>query len=334
MKILFVRQYAPGVFSTFIDKDIQILQSQHEVRVFQFSGFKNLPALFQAVQWCDLTFSWFGKLHAFFAVMFSKVLGKKSLVVAGDDDVTNYEVAGRPYGLCAHPVKKWFAYFIFGQSDLVVTISKFGLEEAIHNARAKTEKTRLIYHGFDYKLFKMFPGIAKEDSRIITVANINQENYHRKGLKLFVECAHLLPDNRFVLIGPSDTQTLDLLRSKASQNVTFAGPMEGRDLLEALSEAAVYVQASEWESFGCSVAEAMLCECVPVVSNRTGLPEVVGDAGYYIEHLEPQELADKIEIAMANPQMGKKARQRIIECFPLENRKKELLEAIRLFGDK
>ncbi|MEW6614769.1 MAG: glycosyltransferase family 4 protein [Thermodesulfobacteriota bacterium] len=329
MKILFIRQYAPGFFSTFIDKDFDILREEHEVVRFDFRGFQDLPAMVKKVQWCDLTFSWFGKLHAFFAVLLSKLLDKKSIVVSGDDDVTNYIVAGKPYGLCAHPIKRYFAYFIFSHTDLAIAISEFGLQETIFNAKADPKRTMLIYHGFDHSTFKLLPGIIKQGNIVITVAHINEENYHRKGLKLFVDCANLMKDINFIIVGPSDLNTLNLLKNRAGSNVSFIGPQYGQNLIETLGKASVYVQASEWESFGCSVAEAMLCECVPVVSKRTGLPEVVGDAGYYLEYLSPQELADTIKTALVNPQVGKLARQRIIEHFPLEKRRKELLETTK-----
>lgn len=88
MKILFVHQ---GL-QPFVKKDLDILQETHEVRCIELKGSfvdiaGNIIHLWAGVVWCDLTFSWFGKLHAFFAVLFSKMLRKKSIVIAGGDDV-------------------------------------------------------------------------------------------------------------------------------------------------------------------------------------------------------------------------------------------------------
>ncbi|MCJ7507212.1 MAG: glycosyltransferase [candidate division Zixibacteria bacterium] len=337
MKILFVHQ---GLQS-FVQKDLDILRSAHDVRPLQFTGRRGLPRnllpdlwqLCQGVLWCDLTFSWFGKLHAFFAVLFSKILGKKSVVVAGGDDVANCIIAGRPYGLCADPVGKWFAYFIFRQADLVVAISEYNWHETITNTSADPGKVVLVPHGFDGDVFHRLSGIHRENA-VVTIGTVDQESYDRKGLRLFVEAARLLPDSSFLLIGPHIDGAVRKLRSLAPGNVTLTGGLYGDSLLKLLSRCSVYVKASEWESFGCSLAEAMLCECVPVVSRRTALPEVVGDCGFYVDKLEPKELAEKIKLGLQNPQVGKMARERIIKNFPLGRRKEELLKAVSLLGDQ
>jgi hypothetical protein len=79
MKILFGHQE----MSSFVEKDLRILEQAHEVREYRFRGVRDLPGLVQNVMWCDITFSWFGKLHAFYAVLFSKLLRKVSHV--GDE---------------------------------------------------------------------------------------------------------------------------------------------------------------------------------------------------------------------------------------------------------
>lgn len=94
-------------------------------------------------------------------------------------------------------------------------------------------------------------------------------------------------------------------------------------------QAKLYAQVSVHESFDCSLAEAMLCECVPVVSRRAALPEVAGDCGFYADVLTLEVVAGKIREALdAEPTSAKRARQRIVQLFPLENRQVGLLEAI------
>jgi len=338
MRILFIY----SSLQTFVQKDLNILRSVHEVRPVQFTGrrglarnlFPDLRQLWQGALWCDLTFSWFGKLHAFFAVLFSKVLSKKAIVVAGGDDVANCIVAGRPYGLCADPIGKWFAYFTFRQANLVITISEYNWHETITNTGANPDKVVLVPHGFDGDVFHRLSGIHRENA-VATIATVDQENYHRKGLRLFVEAARLVPDVPFFLVGPHTDGTAHKLRSLTPNNVTLTGGLYGDRLLAVLSRCGVYVQVSEWESFGCSVAEAMLCECVPVVSRHAALPEVVGDCGFYVDSLEPSKLAIKIQEALQAPrETGRRARQRIVENFPLEKRRQELLTAIASLDEK
>lgn len=330
MKILFIYQ----ALSTFVEKDKHILEGVHEVRPVHFRGLSDIPILWHGTLWCDITFSWFGKLHGFFAVLFSKILGKKSVVIAGGDDATKYVVGGKKYGLFAHPIKKWFAYFVFKYADLVIPVSKFILNELFLYAESYPEKTKLIYHGFDPNLFKKSPNINRNNV-VVTIGDVCWENFYRKGHRLIIETATFLSHLQFAIIGPWLDNSISELKKIAPQNVTFTEGLYDKSLIEYLSQASVYIQASEWESFGCALAEAMLCECVPVVAKRTALPEVVGDCGFYVDKLEPKELVEKIQLALQNPQIGKIARERIIKYFPLESRREELLKAISsLLGDQ
>lgn len=55
--------------------------------------------------------------------------------------------------------------------------------------------------------------------------------------------------------------------------------------------AAVIVSPSFYEGFGMPALEAMACGIVPIVSNRSSLPEVVGDVGLLIDPDNPQTIA-------------------------------------------
>lgn len=320
MKIAFVYQQKVS----FVAKDLDILGSEHELRELRFGGLKQIVELWRAVGNCDLVFCWFGKLHAFFAVLFSKLRARKSVVVAGGDDVAREP--GIRYGLLAHPMKRWFALFIFRYADLVLAFSEYSRSEAINNAGADAAKVKRLYLGFDHRRIRAVPGINK-DAVILSVGGVRRENLRRKGLELFVRTAALLPDHRFVLVGAWLDDSIEHLRSIACPNVEFTGRTSDAVLLRLFSLAEVYVQVSLHEGFGSSVAEAMLCECVPVVSRRAALPEVVGDCGFYVDKATPEAVARQIEKALHST-LGPHARERIIREFPLETRREALLSAV------
>ena len=326
-KIAFIHQ---GEMS-FVSKDSDILRSRYQVRDIKFVQLKNITDVWKGIVQCDLAFCWFGKLHAFFAVLFSKMLRKKLVVVAGGEDVVN-EPEIR-YGMFAFWWKKWCPLFVFRYADLILSVSAFNLSETVQNARASNTETKLLYHGFDSNKFKMMD-VTEKEQLVITVGGVDWERLERKGYKRFVRSAAYLPEAQFALIGQWHDDAIDHLREVASNNVTFTGRVTDEELLKWFSRAKVYVQASVHEAFGCSLAEAMLCECVPVVSQRAALPEVVGDCGFYVDDLSPESVAEKVKEALSvSEDLGKKARQRIKTVFPLEKRKMELLRAIEGLRD-
>jgi glycosyltransferase involved in cell wall biosynthesis len=321
-KILFVYQ----VPLTFIEKDLEILKSAYEVRELRFRGLRDILSLFRGVLWCDATFSWFGSINAFFAVLFSNVLGKKSIVVAG-----GHEVVHEPeikYGMFSFWWKKWCPLYVFGHVDLVLSVSESTTQECIQNAKAHKGRIKLLYHGFDSEMYKHVEKIKKEPI-VITIGRVKADTLKKKGLEVFVQSASFLPETKFFLVGPWDDVTVNYLKETASPNVTLTGGLYGKDLVELCSRAKVYVQASYHESFGCSIAEAMLCECIAVVSRKAAIPEVVGDCGIYLDKLTAKDVAEKIKEALHAPgDLGKMARERIVNLFPLRKRKEDLIRAV------
>lgn len=326
MKILFIYQQ----MVSFVEKDLEILHSAHEVKTLRFrSGryiFADLIRMFFLVLWCDITFSWFGKLHTFFAVLFSKLFRKKLIVVSGGDEVAN--MSAEKYGMFAFWWKRWCPLFVFRHADRVLCISGFNKRETIMNAHADEKKITLIYHGFDSQKYKKVQEVNKE-RLVITVGGVDWERTKRKGYEVFVKSAAFLPDVKFILVGKWYDDSINYLKKVASENVKFTESVSQEELAILLGRAKVYVQASQHEAFGCSLAEAMLCECVPVVTRKAAIPEVVGDTGVYVDSINAVDVTKAIQYALALPaDYGAKARERIAKEFPLEKRKQQLLQVV------
>ena len=144
-----------------------------------------------------------------------------------------------------------------------------------------------------------------------------------------MHAASHFPDVPFVLIGRwSHDGAIEFLKKIATPNVRFTGFLSDIELKQYLVRAKVYAQLSYHEAFGCALAEAMLHECVPVVTNQYALPEVVGDSGYLVPFGNIPKTVDAIRNALTDTDSGKKARQRISHNFPLEKRRRELVSVI------
>ncbi len=158
------------------------------------------------------------------------------------------------------------------------------------------------------------------------MGNVERDNLLRKGHLPFAQAAALLPELEFRLVGKIKDPSGKELAALAP-NLDLTGWATDDALLEHFRQAWVYVQPSLHESFGVSVAEAMLAGCIPVASPYGALPEVVGDAGILLKSTDPQEIAGGIRLALECTDLDRqRARERILTEFPLEKRRQALIE--------
>ncbi len=323
MRILFVYDRK---MSSFIGKDLEILKKRHQIRIVRFSTILDAYSIWRGVCWCDLTFSWFGSVHSFFPVLYSMLLGKKSMVVAGGYDVACLPQIG--YGLFSFWWKKWLPRFIFRFADRILAVSKSTELDALRNAKVDPVKLSLVYLGFDPDVCGNHLHQSKE-KKVLCVGTVSNVNLLVKDLDLFVKASTLLPEVQFILAGKWMNGSIRYLKNIASPNMKFLGEVKQETLFSLMSESKIYVQVSRQESFGCALAEAMLCECIPVVTRVAALPEVVGNCGIFLTERSPEKLAVLIKRGLeSEPELGKRARQRIKSQFPLKRREESLLQAV------
>jgi glycosyltransferase involved in cell wall biosynthesis len=328
-KVLFVvpcKRYC----RSFMQWDRDLLKQEFDVRVvnvcldaYDVKGTLATPSrLIAGVAWADAVFCWFASREAFAGTALSQLYGKKTVVVVGGADVTTLSDIG--YGAALRPIWRFYSNYVLNKATKLLPYSKEA-EKRVLERLNDTAKTELIYLGIDVNIFK--PSDTKRKNRVVTVGNVNRRNLQRKGLETFVKSAVYLPDVEFLLVGQIVDDSVDYLRSIASKNVTFKGFLPKSELIRCYQEANVYVQVSAHEAFGVAVAEAMACECVPLVTGNGSLPEVVGDTGVYVTYGDPVATAEGIQKALESDK-GRMARQRIEKMFTLKRRQEALVKTI------
>lgn len=76
------------------------------------------------------------------------------------------------------------------------------------------------------------------------------------------------------------------------ERVLFKGYVSSRDLVDLYRRASLFVFPSFYEGFGLPPLEAMACGCPVVVSKVASLPEVCGDAAYYVNPYNVESIAE------------------------------------------
>jgi glycosyltransferase involved in cell wall biosynthesis len=102
------------------------------------------------------------------------------------------------------------------------------------------------------------------------------------------------------------------------ENVPYA------TLISAFKTAKVYCQLSYTESFCVAVLEAMACGCIPVVTDRDALPEVVGNVGFIVPYGDIEKTRNAIRLALLSTPSDSQAVRDRARTFSIERRNSEV----------
>lgn len=85
--------------------------------------------------------------------------------------------------------------------------------------------------------------------------------------------------------------------------IHFLGYVSQNELLALYNRAMMFVFPSLYEGFGIPPLEAMQCGCPVISSNTSSLPEVVGKAALLVDPKSVDDIAEKIESLIKNPEL-------------------------------
>ncbi|RMD50167.1 MAG: glycosyltransferase [Ignavibacteria bacterium] len=323
-------------FSTFVRNDYEILRKFDEVKPHRYiqgkSVLRHLVSQFELCFWllkhiwsAEIIYCWFADYHSILPSFLAKIFQKKFYLVLGGYDVTYLPEFN--YGSFKNPLRAFCARFSISNATLNLAVSEHVKKRALE--RVSKARIVTIYNGVTPFITKHDSNIKKEDI-VLTVAKVDSiQRMKLKGLDFFVKIAEQMPEIKFIMIGI----VIDLNEyfENIPSNLLIMGEMEQFKLVEFYQRAKVYCQFSKIESFGLSVAEAMQCECVPVVSDVGALPEVVDECGYILKNWNVEEAMKCIREALLNYTLiGERAKKRIETFFTIEKREKQLKKILSL----
>lgn len=308
--------------ATFIELDRALLAERHEVIDYRQPGrAPRVAELAAGLRRADVAVGWWASWHTFWPFTVAPLVRVPTLLIVGGFDIAAERDIG--YGYQLGGARKHLSRWIIRRATSLMTNSEYSRGEFERNVGLPASRVAVVHHGVPDP-FGSLP-TAKEPLAL-TVGNVDAANLERKGLRAFVEAAAALPEVEFVVAGKWFGDAADRLRALATPNVRLAGFVPDEELLRLYRRASVYVQASQHEGFGISVAEGMLAGCVPVASRAGALPEVVGDAGILLPDRGAEAVAAGVREALARgPEAGAAARERILRQFPVSGRRDGLL---------
>ena len=135
---------------------------------------------------------------------------------------------------------------------------------------------------------------AAREPYVLTVARIDNRKNHVRMLAAFERLVKEGLPHRWVVAGPRghgcEHFERALSRSPAASRVEWRREVSESELPKLYAQADLFLFASLGEGFGLPPLEAMAAGTPVVTSSITALPEVCGDAAWYVEPTDPERI--------------------------------------------
>lgn len=176
--------------------------------------------------------------------------------------------------------------------DRVFTVSEFSKRRMIEVFGTDPEKIHVIGNGVEDLFFKAGDdaiGKVEKTNEVVVLGGLR----YKKGGDYILETADALRRRgspiQIVVIGQTEADYRE--KAQRCSNITILGMVPDKELVGRLVRARALLLLSLYEGFGIPPLEAMACGTVPVVSNNSALPEVVGGGGLLFAPDQSDEIA-------------------------------------------
>ncbi len=184
------------------------------------------------------------------------------------------------------------------EADAVVAVSNFTKQKIIENYGIPSNKIKVVHNAVDFENYTLHEmhTLKKTKKIVLFLGRLTLQ----KGPDYFVYAAKKVleyyPDVVFVVSGSGDMERA-IIRKVAEMGMAdkfiFTGFLRGKDIREAYHMADLYVMPSVSEPFGISPLEALNCNTPVLISNQSGVSEVINHC-LKADFWDVDEIANKI----------------------------------------
>lgn len=336
--------------SSFVEKDTQIFREYFEVRTFNFEFGKKWKIPFQLVHQfifiiahigsAKICFIQLSGFHSLLPTFLFNILGKKSVIIAAGTDCHSFPSIG--YGNYQRPLLSFATKLSFKLCSLILPkhqslwhtnytydYKDFPEQGISYFNKGLNKPYSCIENGYDGNKFKKLD--QPVSNSFITIAGLLHRSSQQqlKGIDLILEAARHFPEFSFSIVGGEKEYFTDL-----PSNITLIPKTANAELPAILSRHQYYLQLSMAEGFPNALCEAMLCECIPIGSDVFSIPEIIGTTGYILKKRNKELFFSLLRSLTVNDteKNGALARERILNNYTLDKRKKKFEEVLRKFG--
>jgi glycosyltransferase involved in cell wall biosynthesis len=207
------------------------------------------------------------------------------------------------------------------RADAYLAISQYAGDTYVKKYRLPRGRLFVAPNGFKRNLtsFKYIKQNPVGSEYLLFVSTLFPHKNVDFLIRVFAEVSKARPSVKLVIVGRSVGGTMTALKRLSqqlslSEKVYFTGEITDNELMQLYANTRVFVFPSLREGFGLAPLEAMAHSIPVIVSNRTSIPEVVGDAGIVLspedKGLWAQNILKLMEDDILHQELSKRAGDR------------------------
>lgn len=192
--------------------------------------------------------------------------------------------------LCDSQTTKQDLISLLNVAEQKITVHMLGVDERFQPLTTE-QKTESRYRLQLPECYFLFVGTFEPRKNIIGL------------IKAYKSLKEVLSDAPpLVLVGKKGwlfEETMSQIQAlQLEQNIIWRDDITDEQLPAIYNSAIALIMPSFYEGFGLPALEAMACGTVPIVSNRSSLPEIVGDVGLLVSPDNPDTIAQAMQRAL------------------------------------
>ena len=237
------------------------------------------------------------------------------------------------------------------KATMIITVSQHAKQDILDALKLPAERIRVIYEaaGEEYHpitdpevLSRVHARYGLHGRYILYLGGLDQRKNVPQLVRAFAQVYHQLgdPNLQLLIAGNPDKLKGSLFPDPrpVAADLGITGQIiyrfiEEEDKPAIYSGASVFVFPSLYEGFGLTPLEAMSCGTPVICSNRTSLPEVVGDAAINFDPENLREMVQAIYSVLSNDELLIDLRLRSLKRASQFNWQKTAIETINVYQE-
>jgi len=234
---------------------------------------------------------------------------------------------------------KEFSKISAKKAKIIFTPSEFSKQEVIKHYKVNPNKVFNIAWGIDndfrkiednQELIKIKDKYKIKDKFIFYIGSIFNRRHLPETIKAFKKIANKLNNYQFLIVGANYANIPE--QEFNHEKIVRQEYLPGKDLIKLYNAADLTIYLSDYEGFGLPPLESIACGTPVITSKKASIPEVIGDAGIYIEdNSNINEISEAIYKGLTNNNLRKELISKgldQVKKFSWQKSAKEILDAM------